>query len=191
MNSNRWWYYAKEGQDQEGPILEKRLEEMLAAGELKGSDLVWSEGLDEWKPALQALNTTEEPAEGAVSAHSDDGNESPPADLVSVPRVPVPEKLAGWCTFLGISSIIMGVFGCLSCFGIIYGIPMIMAGIALQSAATELKKIDTIEAQLEPLFGHLNKATSVMGVAMIIIWVLSALMMLAYVFIFIAAIAAR
>ena len=187
MSSNRWWYYAKEGQDQEGPVLERRLLELIESGEVKGSDLVWSEGMPEWKPARQALKA-EAGRDGAVTA------ETAPATFESVStdsgRVAVPAKLAGWSTFLGISAIIMGVFGCLSCVGVVYGIPMIIAGIALQAAGTELKKIHDIEASLSPFFGHLNKAASVMGIAMIIVWVFSALMMLAYVLIFVAAFAA-
>lgn len=44
------WHYAKDGQ-RHGPITSRQLRELAASGELRPTDLVWTEGKDEWKPA--------------------------------------------------------------------------------------------------------------------------------------------
>jgi len=44
------WYYTKDD-NQHGPITSKRLKELAASGEFQPTDLVWTEGKDDWKPA--------------------------------------------------------------------------------------------------------------------------------------------
>lgn len=44
------WYYSKDGA-RLGPVPSQRLKELAASGELGPNDLVWKEGLTEWKPA--------------------------------------------------------------------------------------------------------------------------------------------
>lgn len=44
------WYYAKDG-DRHGPIASKQLKALAASGDLQPTDLVWTEGRNEWKPA--------------------------------------------------------------------------------------------------------------------------------------------
>lgn len=44
------WYYTKNSQ-QQGPVSEQELKRMAQAGELKPSDLVWSQGMSNWVPA--------------------------------------------------------------------------------------------------------------------------------------------
>ncbi|MFH1922177.1 MAG: DUF4339 domain-containing protein [Planctomycetota bacterium] len=44
------WYYAKNN-EQHGPVSATELKQLAAGGELKPSDLVWHEGMDEWAPA--------------------------------------------------------------------------------------------------------------------------------------------
>ena len=44
------WYYTKDG-DRQGPITSKQLKQLAASGDLQPTDLVWTEGKDEWKPA--------------------------------------------------------------------------------------------------------------------------------------------
>jgi hypothetical protein len=44
------WYYTKSGQ-QQGPLGGGELKRLAAAGELAPSDLVWREGMADWKPA--------------------------------------------------------------------------------------------------------------------------------------------
>lgn len=44
------WHYAKHGK-QEGPVDTATLQSKLQSGELAPTDLVWKEGMAEWKPA--------------------------------------------------------------------------------------------------------------------------------------------
>jgi hypothetical protein len=44
------WHYAKDGQ-RHGPITSHQLKELAGSGELRPTDLVWTDGQDEWKPA--------------------------------------------------------------------------------------------------------------------------------------------
>lgn len=44
------WYYAKDGQ-QQGPVSAKELKRLADAGQLGAGDLVWKEGMPDWKPA--------------------------------------------------------------------------------------------------------------------------------------------
>lgn len=48
--TERYWYYVKDG-NQEGPVTEGVLREMLQTGALDKETLVWSESLGEWTPA--------------------------------------------------------------------------------------------------------------------------------------------
>jgi len=43
------WYYGKAGQ-QQGPVSAEKLKELMASGQLNVTDLVWKEGMGEWKP---------------------------------------------------------------------------------------------------------------------------------------------
>ena len=47
----RQWYYAVNGQERKGPVPESELKQLLGAGQLPASTLVWSEGLAQWTPA--------------------------------------------------------------------------------------------------------------------------------------------
>lgn len=44
------WYYSQEGQ-QRGPLTPSQIKELVAAGKLKPTDLIWKEGLESWIPA--------------------------------------------------------------------------------------------------------------------------------------------
>ena len=44
------WYYSKAG-EQHGPMTASELNELAKSGELSPADLVWKEGMSEWKPA--------------------------------------------------------------------------------------------------------------------------------------------
>ena len=45
------WYYARKGQERAGPCSLEKLKQLVAAGELQDTDLVWREGLPKWQPA--------------------------------------------------------------------------------------------------------------------------------------------
>lgn len=44
------WHYAKDG-ERHGPITSQQLKKLATSGDLQPTDLVWTEGNDEWKPA--------------------------------------------------------------------------------------------------------------------------------------------
>jgi len=46
------WYYAKQGK-QEGPIEQIALQSLIQTGQVAPGDLVWREGLENWKPARE------------------------------------------------------------------------------------------------------------------------------------------
>lgn len=51
------WHYAKNGK-QEGPVDTATLQSKLQTGELAPTDLVWKEGMAEWKPAGEVPELT-------------------------------------------------------------------------------------------------------------------------------------
>ena len=48
--SDRSWFFASQGQ-QQGPIPEHQLRELIAAGTVTADTLVWSEGMANWQRA--------------------------------------------------------------------------------------------------------------------------------------------
>jgi uncharacterized RDD family membrane protein YckC len=48
------WYYALNGQ-QQGPVSELDLSQLVASGTINGATLIWSDGLADWQPLAQAL----------------------------------------------------------------------------------------------------------------------------------------
>jgi len=66
------WYYSQGG-EQHGPVSGGELEELAASAKVLPSDLVWKEGMDEWKPAAQVkglLPETPPPLPGSPSGGS-------------------------------------------------------------------------------------------------------------------------
>lgn len=52
IGPNMSWYYSKNG-TQLGPVTEQELSEKVSGGEVSASDLIWKEGMPDWKPASQ------------------------------------------------------------------------------------------------------------------------------------------
>jgi hypothetical protein len=48
--SDAEWYFGRDG-SQGGPVPEAEIRRMLAAGELRATDLAWRDGMDQWQPA--------------------------------------------------------------------------------------------------------------------------------------------
>lgn len=48
------WYFVKDGA-QQGPVSDEQLRSMARDGSLRGEDLVWQEGMPDWKPAQDVL----------------------------------------------------------------------------------------------------------------------------------------
>ena len=71
------WYYAKDNR-QHGPISAAELKQLAAGGDLRPSDLVWHEGMDDWAPAKRIKGLFPEDAPAL------------PAPVEPPPRVPPP-----------------------------------------------------------------------------------------------------
>jgi hypothetical protein len=81
------WYYAKDG-TKHGPITVQQLKELAASGELRPSDLVWTQGQDEWKPAnavkgLLPESNKIEPPPVPKATHSEPATTSGPTGFAS------------------------------------------------------------------------------------------------------------
>ena len=61
------WYYAKHGK-QEGPVDQATLQGKLQSGELAPTDLVWHEGMAEWKAAGDVSELIAAPQAAVVPA---------------------------------------------------------------------------------------------------------------------------
>ena len=48
------WYFVKDGA-QQGPVSDEQLRSMARDGSLRGEDLVWQEGMPDWKPAMDVI----------------------------------------------------------------------------------------------------------------------------------------
>lgn len=63
------WYYAKDG-EQHGPVTLKNLRVLASQGIVDASDLVWTDGMSEWLPAIQTpLAASLEQRRGQEGAH--------------------------------------------------------------------------------------------------------------------------
>jgi hypothetical protein len=158
------WYYAVGGTDKRGPVAETELRRLIESGGIGPTDLLWSEGMSDWLPLSRIPGLA--PA-GAPAASS--------AVLASLPP-----KLLGWMSFVGVMTLIVGILQCLSCFGIISGIFMIIAGVGLMGARTALASVSHVDPGLNEFFAKLNSYMSMTGICYIITIVLVLAMMVVY-----------
>lgn len=140
------WYYGKEAQ-QFGPIDEATLRARIAAGEVSGSDLVWTEGMVEWIP-LSKVSQFSGPAPQAGSSESpekyvtDDlaSPYAPPAVNPVASVVGGGVQLAPPTSGLAIASMVCGILSLFFCFcgGMLLGIPAVICGhMALKQTGSE------------------------------------------------------
>ena len=128
------WYYGKEAQ-QFGPIDEATLRARIAAGEVSGSDLVWTEGMVEWIP-LSKVSQFSGPAPQAGSSKSPEKYVTDdPASPYAPPAVnPVASVVGGGVQLapptsgLAIASMVCGILNLFFCFcgGMFLGILMFL-----------------------------------------------------------------
>jgi GYF domain 2/Interferon-induced transmembrane protein len=91
------WFYSKNGQ-QLGPISEEEFSRKCMSGEILSTDLVWKEGMSDWKPLMQTtglslVQKTALPIDLAKPHESNLGNvmvvQPPPVDVQFIPqRIP-------------------------------------------------------------------------------------------------------
>ena len=182
---DKMWFYAQSGRERQGPVPEAQIREMLADGRLRGSDLVWAEGMSNWTPAQVALGISDPaPAPSAnmaapLPAGTPRLNSTPMAASVAG----LPEGLTSWMQFVGVMTLIGGIFYCLSCFGIIYGVLMIMAGVAVMGARNALLAAPEVPASMRPFMDKLKSyflMTGIFFIIMIVLSIISIIMMFVY-----------
>ena len=156
---DRFWFYTQGGStDKKGPVSEAEIRALMVSGELQPTDLLWTEGMANWA-ALSTLPDLSRPAASAA----------PKPVLSAVVQTStaggglgVPPGLQGWMTFIGVMNIIAGVFYIVTCFGMVVGIPMLMAGMALLAAKNALDGA-TIDPSLDLFFAKLKSFMTISG----------------------------
>jgi len=160
------WYYTQGNSGQLGPVTEAEIRALLEQGKIKPTDLVWTDGMGEWAAARTRPEFSAPSGPDSASAVQDTG---------------LPPKLLGWMSFTGAMTLLAGVIYCLSCFGLVFGVFMIVAGVALLGCRTTLESAGTPPPAFVPFFGKLNTVMAMLGVAYIVCLVITAITVIFYV----------
>ncbi len=173
---NRSWYYSKDRTNREGPVSTDELRARFLQGDLPPETVVWSQGMTDWAPitAHPELQSAEAPPPAMPTPPPQ------PAAPGAAPTGRVPPSFGGWLRFVGIASIVMGILYCASCFGILWGVLLIIGGAALLSARTALDRITEVPPSFEPFLQKLNTFFIVTGIAYLIMLVGAALVLIFY-----------
>jgi len=82
------WYYAR-GDEEAGPVTAQRLKALADAGQLKPEDLVWKEGMADWRPAREIAKLFPAAAAAATAAAvAPAGAAAPPPSSAPAPSGP-------------------------------------------------------------------------------------------------------
>lgn len=85
MSSNEWFYV--QNQQKVGPVSKEEIRALYEQGTITGTDLVWTNGMSEWKPASQVQARFAAPAPAAAAppspppAGADSGGMEPAIDM--------------------------------------------------------------------------------------------------------------
>jgi hypothetical protein len=124
-----WYYVVSKTREKCGPHDEAFVRAKFIAGEIAPASLVWHDGLANWIPAGDAFAALQVPA----------GTEG---------KVPLPDGLRGWMTFIGI----MTILGALLPSVVLFGLPMLLSGLAVLGARAALDRTPFISPDLVPFF---------------------------------------
>jgi hypothetical protein len=152
-----WYYVIAKTREKSGPHDEAFVRAKFIAGEIAPTTLVWHDGLPSWVPAGQVFAALQSPS----------GTEG---------KVPLPDGLRAWMTFVGIMTIMGAVIPAL----FLYGIPMLLAGIATLGARAALDRSPFISPDMLPFFAKLKTVFACWGWMYVIGLFLSVLVLLAY-----------
>ena len=152
-----WYYVVSKTREKSGPHEEAFVRAKFIAGEIVPEALVWHDGLANWIPAGQAFAALKAPA----------GTEG---------KVPLPDGLRGWMTFLGV----MTILGALLPAVALVGLPMLLAGLALLGARASLDRAPYISPDMVPFFTRLRTFFCCWGWMYILGLFLVVLVLLAY-----------
>lgn len=128
-----WYYVVPKTREKSGPHEESFVRSKFIAGEIAPETLVWHDGLANWIPAGQAFAALQAPA----------GTEG---------KVPLPDGLRGWMTFIGVATILGALLPSVA----LIGLPLLLAGLALLGARAALDRAPFIPPDLVPFFTKLR-----------------------------------
>ena len=128
-----WYYVVPKTREKSGPHEEAYVRAKFIAGEIAPETLVWHDGLANWIPAGQAFAALQAPA----------GTEG---------KVPLPDGLRGWMTFIGVATILGALLPSVA----LIGLPLLLAGLALLGARAALDRAPFIPPDLVPFFTKLR-----------------------------------
>ena len=106
-----WYFVISKTRERSGPHDESFVRAKFIAGEIAPETLVWHDGLANWIPASQVFAALQTPS-------GTDG------------KVPLPDGLRGWMTFIGIVTILGSLLPSVA----LVGLPMLLAGLSLLGA---------------------------------------------------------
>lgn len=152
-----WYYVNPATREKTGPHEEAFVRAKFIAGEIPPTTLVWHDGLANWIPASEAFAALQSPT----------GSEG---------KVPLPDGLRGWMTFVGVITILSAILPAL----MLYGIPMLVGGFALLGARSALDRAPFVSPDMIPFFAKLRTFFCCWGWMYIIGLFLAILMLLAY-----------
>ena len=152
-----WYYVISKTREKSGPHDEAFVRAKFIAGEIAPASLVWHDGLANWIPAREAFAALKSPA----------GTEG---------KVPLPDGLRGWMTFVGVMTILSSIFPSL----VLYGLPMLLAGIAVIGARAALDRAPFVSPDLVPFFAKLKTFFCCWGWMFILVIFLTILFLLVY-----------
>lgn len=124
------WFYTKNG-EQQGPVEQAVISEMLQKGELSGETMVWKEGMAQWVALSQVAEFQSEVTVASASSTGDSGSASEaasPAAMDAGNRVAQPQLVAPLPTnSFAVTSLVLGILSLL-CTLLLTGIPAIIFG---------------------------------------------------------------
>jgi hypothetical protein len=128
-----WYYVVSKTREKSGPHDEAFVRAQFIAGEIAPGSLVWHDGLANWIPASDAFAALRSPS----------GMEG---------KAALPDGLRGWMTFIGL----MTILGALLPSVVLFGLPMLLAGLALLGARAALDRTPFISPDMVPFFTKLR-----------------------------------
>ena len=152
-----WYYVVPKTREKSGPHEESFVRSKFIAGEIAPEALVWHDGLANWIPAGQAFAALQAPA-GAEG------------------KVPLPDGLRGWMTFIGVATILGALLPSVA----LIGLPLLLAGLALLGARAALDRAPFIPPDLVPFFTKLRTFFCCWGWGYILALFLVVFVLLAY-----------
>jgi len=123
------WYYSKNS-TQLGPVSDDELQAKLACGEVTGTDLVWREGMADWRAVsvveeLRAALVSKDPLAAPMVPAGGVSSPYAPPYAPSYPTSGMPVSLP--TSGLAVASLVCGIIGLVTCM-LFPGIPAVICG---------------------------------------------------------------